>query len=148
MSRSVFSRLRRALQTVVPISAAAYTLSTHRNGGNVLNRLTVATVQAGTLPAANGKRGSFRVEVGVTATGNKTLKCAGTDVFEGTAVVTATTSGSFGTASNTNTITLNGTTTGGIAGSIVEFQDVAVGKWAVKVAANGSGTAATPFSNT
>jgi hypothetical protein len=41
---------------------------------------------------------------------------------------------------------MNGTTTGGIAGSYVEIIDVATGVFFVRAALIGSGTVATPFS--
>lgn len=149
MSLPKLTRIRRlAGLKVNPVSAAALTLSGLRNGGAVINRTTIAGAQAFTLPASTGKRGAYRFVVGVTATGNKTWKTAGSDVFAGLADIGATASDSFPTASNTNTITLNGTTLGGIIGTQVEFTDAAVGVWAVKVFGVGSGTAATPFSNT
>lgn len=149
MSRPKITRLRRGFgNTKVPISATALTLSGYRNGGNVLNRTTIAGAQTLTLPAATGKGGQIRVFIGVTATGNKIIKAAGSDVIQGVADVSGTTAGTFGTASNTNTITLNGTTTGGIVGSLVELIDTAAGVWGVKAHLDGSGTAATPFSNT
>lgn len=58
------------------------------------------------------------------------------------------TSGTFATAVNTNTITLNGTTQGGIIGTLIELRDVAPNVYQVKVHGVGSGVQVTPFSNT
>lgn len=149
MSKPIINRLRRISgRTKVLISATTTNLSMHRNGGGLINRTTIAGAQTLNLPAATGKQSTIRIEIGVTATGNKVIKAAGTDVMEGVAAVAGTTSGSFPTASNTNTITMTGTTTGGILGSIVELIDVAVGKWQLQANLVGSGTVVTPLSNT
>ncbi|MCA9687878.1 MAG: hypothetical protein KC457_37315, partial [Myxococcales bacterium] len=54
----------------------------------------------------------------------------------------------FETASTSDTITFNGSTTGGIKGATVELQDVASNLWAVRVVGAATGTEATPFSAT
>ena len=54
----------------------------------------------------------------------------------------------FETAADSDTITFNGTTTGGIKGATVELQDVAADLWSVRVVGAASGTEATPFSAT
>ena len=41
---------------------------------------------------------------------------------------------------------MNGSTTGGIAGDIVELEDIATNLWSVKVLGSATGTEATPFS--
>lgn len=114
-------------------------------------RTTVAGAQTFNLPPATGKGGLYRVFVGITATGNKIIRTgnAGADLIQGQASISsAGTPGTFGSAANSNTITLNGTTTGGIIGSMVELWDVAPGVWATQLTLLGSGVAATPFSNT
>ncbi len=50
------------------------------------------------------------------------------------------------TASTSDTITLNGSTTGGVKGSHVELQDVASGVWRVSGFLVSTGAEATPFS--
>ena len=52
----------------------------------------------------------------------------------------------FETAATSDTITMNGTTTGGILGAQVEIQDVASGVFSVVVRSAATGTEATPFS--
>ena len=53
----------------------------------------------------------------------------------------------FETAASSDTITLNGTTTGGVnKGDWVELEDIASGIWGVTGLLTGSGTEATPFS--
>jgi hypothetical protein len=62
--------------------------------------------------------------------------------------VAATASGTFPTASTSDTITFNATTQGGLEGSYVEVEDVASGIFRVNVLSVGSGTAVTVFSAT
>lgn len=57
------------------------------------------------------------------------------------------TAGTFGSASNSNLITFNGTTQGGLKGTTVFMWDVATNLWAVEINNVCSGVAATPFSN-
>lgn len=148
MSKTEQQRLRRIESLVVNLGTLGAQALRRIKNGVLISRMSVAGAQTFNLPAATGEGGRYRVVVGVTATGNKIIKAAGTDVIAGMAGISGTTSGTFGTASNTNTITFNGTTTGGVVGTIVELWDVAHGQWAVQVSAVGSGTAATCFSNT
>ena len=147
MSKPKVLRLDRLESLVSTISAATTTLSMLRQGVQYL-RTTVATAQTINIPAATGKSGGFNIFIGVTATGNKVIKAAGSSLFQGVAVMTGGTAGSFGSASNTNTITFNGSTTGGVIGTLVELRDVAPNVWSVKVHSCGTGIQTTPFSNT
>lgn len=148
MSFPVQKRLKRLESVVQLISVTTTALSKFRNS-ILLMRTTIAATQTMNLPAATGKGGGYRIYIGVTATGNKVIKAAGTDIIQGTAGIgSAGTSGQFNTASNTNTITLNGSTTAGVVGTMVELWDVAPGVWAVQVSGAGTGVAATCFSNT
>ena len=52
----------------------------------------------------------------------------------------------FETAADSDTITLNGTTTGGLVGADVELIDIAADTWFVNVRTAATGTEATPFS--
>jgi hypothetical protein len=54
----------------------------------------------------------------------------------------------YGTSATSDTITLNGTTLGGVVGDIVEITDVKTGFFSVKIFASPTGTTATPFSAT
>lgn len=134
-------------QTMI-LTAATYTLGGFRYGLLRLLNCQRAAGQAFTLPASTGKRGKFRLYTGTSITSNTTtIKAAGTDTINGVADISGTTAGTFGTASNTNTITLNGSTQGGLVGSYIDLEDVGGGAWSVRAHLTGSGTAATPFSN-
>jgi hypothetical protein len=149
MTKPILVRLKR-LESAVLAMATAGTQSLRKIVNvTLMLRTTIVGAQTFNLPAATGKGGLYRIFIGITATGNKIVKAAGTDLIQGQAsIASAGTSGTFASASNTNTITLNGSTTGGLIGTMVELWDVAPGVWATQVNAVGSGVAATCFSNT
>lgn len=103
-----------------------------------------------TLPAATGSQARFSFLIGTTVTSNSTtIKVANaTDVMNGSASVGGGTGAVFSTLPASDTITLNGSTTGGLAGSYIEVVDIAAGFWLVSASLVGSGTPATPFSAT
>lgn len=150
MSKPKVTRLRRLESTIASVPLAAATQTLRRIANLVLwLRTTIAGAQTINLPASTGKGGMYRVFIGVTASGNKVIRANGaTDTFQGTASMAGGTPASFATAANSNTITLNGTTTGGVLGTVVEFWDVTPGTWSVQVNSIGTGVQVTPFSNT
>ena len=147
MSKPKSVRLDRLERDVQLISATTTTLSGPKQGIQYL-RTTIAATQTINVPAATGKSGGFNIFIGVTATGNKVIKSAGTTVIQGVAVMAGGTAGTFGTAADTNTITLNGSTTGGVIGTLIELRDVAPNVYSVKVHSIGTGIQTTCFSNT
>lgn len=137
-----------------PINITAATLSlvasAHGDATITANRAAGITF---TLPASDGKGSYFRIIVGTTITSNSLIvKVANsTDVMTGVAINAADggdTAVAFETAATSDTITLNGSTTGGIKGDIIECEDVSAGLWSVKVVGSATGTEATPFSAT
>lgn len=150
MSKPKLVRLKRLESTISAVALSATTQTLRRVSNLVLwLRTTIAATQTINLPAATGKGGCFRIFIGVTATGNKVVRCNGaTDTMQGQASMAGGTPASFATAANTNTITLNGTTTGGVLGTVVELWDVFPGTWSVQVNSIGTGVQVTPFSNT
>lgn len=104
-----------------------------------------------TLPASVGNGDKYEFYVTTTLTGNGIIKVANsTDVIQGAIPISGGTAGTFGSvAATSDTITMNGSTTGGLVGSRVIICDAQPGKWIVESAALvGSGVAATPFSAT
>ena len=104
-----------------------------------------------TLPAATGSGASYEIVARTTVTSNSyIIKVANSsDVMMGVLAVASDIAGvTCPTTSTSDTITMNGTTTGGILGSRVMLQDVAANKWAVSGALVASGVEATPFSAT
>lgn len=133
---------------VVTITAAT-TLSADAYAGRTIN-LNSTTGRIITLPAATGIGATYTVVVGATvSSGSHVIAAAGTDVIQGVLAVTTDAAGvSIPTAADTDKITMNGSTTGGVRGSLVEVQDIASGIWSVRGALISTGTEATPFSAT
>jgi len=144
-----------ASQTVASttVTAAPATLAiTSANSGQllVLNRVGGTAV---TLPAATGSQAVYQFLIGTTVTTATTIKVANsTDTMNGIANVGGTAGTPAGVVFSTlpasDTISLSGTTTGGVAGSFITLRDVAAGDWIVNASLIGSGTPATPFSAT
>jgi hypothetical protein len=139
-------------ESVVPVTASTLTVTAEAHAGRtvVLNR---AAGQAVTLPVATGSGNDYRFFVGTTITSNSTtIKVAtASGTMAGVAIVANDTDASasiFETAADSDTITFNGTTTGGILGATVELQDVATNVWSVRVIGAATGSEATPFSAT
>lgn len=108
-----------------------------------INRAAGCTV---TLPAATGTGHRYTIVTIADQTGDLVIQAASaSDVMQGGAQ-TDMTGAMFPTADATDTITMNGTTTGGLKGAKVELIDVASGVWNVWVRSEASGTEATPFS--
>jgi hypothetical protein len=141
----VFPRVR-----IANVTTATVSLADPANEGKTttLNRAAGIAV---TLPTSTGLGGKYRLVVGTTFTGSATVKVANhLEIMMGSAQQTgaagATTS--FLVGATHDTITMNGTTTGGLQGDIIELEDVALGVWSVKYVGSITGTAATPFSQT
>lgn len=135
----------------IAITASA-TLNRNTHAGNIIN-LSAAAGLTVTLPASSGKGDMYRFFVLTTVTSNNDIiKVANsTDVIQGTVEIGA--SGGVagvtaGTTTTSDTITMNGTTTGGIIGSYIEISDVSLGFWQLSGSLIASGTVATPFSAT
>ena len=109
---------------------------------------TIAGAQTATLPAATGSGNIYRFFVNVTKTGNLVIQVASaSDIIQGGVSVSTDAAGVSILASGTaDTITMSGSTTGGVKGSWVELQDVASGVWRVGGFLVSTGTEATPFS--
>lgn len=119
---------------------------------------TILTVNAAagltlTLPAAAGLGDMYRIVVGTTVTSNTVVvKVANSsDVMTGLAVSAADGGSSVNgweTAASSDTITFDGSTTGGTKGDYIQLIDCAANTWSVQVFSASTGTEATPFSAT
>lgn len=134
----------------INVTSATFSLVASAHGGAAITANRAAGITF-TLPASTGKGDKFKIVVGTTITSNSLIVqvANATDVMTGVAVIAndvdASMSG-FETASTSDTITMNGSTTGGIKGDIIELEDVSSGLWSVKVTGSATGTEATPFS--
>ena len=76
------------------------------------------------------------------------IKTDGTDKFSGTLAVAGTTTAAFASAVASNdVISMNGTTTGGDAGSNLKIVAIGLAEYLVSGTLMGSGTVATPFAD-
>lgn len=137
---------------VVAVTASTLTVEPNIYGGVpiVLDRAAGIAV---TLPASTGSGVVYEFFLKTTVTSNSTtIKVANaSDVMAGQAVLgqdAGDTVNHFATAASSDTVTWNGTTTGGIAGARCKVIDIAANLWHVEVISDASGTEATPFSAT
>lgn len=138
--------------SAVPQSTAAgstLTASNTTHAGRIIN-LDTASGSTITLPASTGSGDQYRFVVTTTVTSNNhIIKVANaSDTMAGYATVRSATPGIFEAATTGDTITMNGTTTGGVIGSSIQVIDTAPTVWEVRANLVGSGTVATPFSAT
>lgn len=100
-----------------------------------------------TLPAATGSGNVYKfVVITNLASGNYAFQVTGDDTFVGQVTITLAAGGTtFGESAGgtDDTLTLNGTTSGGIVGSYVEFTDFKADLWLLDARLLGSGTLAT-----
>ena len=140
--------------STTPVSATGATLTctkdTHAGRTIVISAVAGCAV---TLPAATGTGSVYRFIIGATITSNSTtIKVANTtDVMSGRAFVISDGAAAvlgYATGATSDTITLNGTTLGGLIGDHIEIIDAITGTFAVRVFTAATGTEATPFSAT
>lgn len=118
-----------------------------------ITRIDVATTTI-TLPQANGSGTYLQFILGIVAVSVIIKRALAADRFQGslqTEIDTAATGKSWqaNSTTNANTITLNGSTTGGATiGDSIVLIDIKSGIWAVYGSVMASGGIATPFSNT
>ena len=135
---------------LVNAAAATLTVTSATHAGRVVTLNRAAGI-ATTLPAATGSGGQYRFIIGTTFTSSATIKVVGNDIMVGTAWIAqdaADTVVAWETAADSDTITFDGTTTGGYVGTIIELIDIAADTWFVNVRGKATGTEATPFSAT
>jgi len=132
-------------------STLTVTAASHAGHTIVLTRAAGIAV---TLPAATGTGNVYRFVLGATVTSNTTtIKAASaTDSFVGFSQVvsdgSAAVLGYIAAAGTDDTVTFDGTTTGGYIGDEVVVTDIASGSFHVVIRGKATGTEATPFSAT
>lgn len=134
-------------------TSATLTVTAAAHSGHTIV-LTKADGIAVTLPAATGSGNVYRFVIGATITSvGTTIKAASaSDSFVGFSQVVsdgaAAVLGYIAAAGTDDTVTLNGTTTGGYIGDEVTVTDIASGTFHVVIRGKATGTEATPFSAT
>lgn len=151
VKRVLLSAIRALMSSgVVNLTAATLTVTQALHGGKTItvNRAAGSTL---TLPAATGTGSVYKIFVGTTVTSVAIVVQAASaaDSMAGVALVAqdaGDTNVTFETVAASDTITMNGTTKGGILGDMIEIIDVASGKFWVRVTSSATGTEVTPFS--
>lgn len=145
-----------AVLATTPVNATASTLTVTQatHGGRVVTLNRAAGI-AVTLPAASGSGTVYTFVIGTTVTSNTTtIKVANSsDAFQGGSMVISDDAGApvkgfVAAAASDDTVTFNGTTTGGYAGDRVIVIDIATNLFHVNIVGKATGTEATPFSAT
>lgn len=135
------------MYTPISLTASATLGPTHANTVLMLNAAAGMTL---TLPAATGSGYRYTMVVGTTVTSNSVvIQVTGNDTMTGVAMSAAdggNTVNGWETAADSDTITLDGSTTGGIKGDRIELIDCAADLWSVVINSSSTGTEATPFS--
>lgn len=132
--------------------ATATTLSEETHADRVLRLTGTGSSLAQTLPAATGSGARFYFVVGAVNTSNHVIKVTGDDILVGNIITNSTgdtpdLAQPWPTAADSDTITLNGTTTGGAkVADWIECIDAAADTWYIRGVTTSSGSEATPFS--
>lgn len=126
---------------------ASLTLNEDTHAGNWVN-LNAAAGLTVTLPPATGKGAQYKLFVPTTVTSNNYIvQVTTTDIMQGGIAMSTDIGGTnLLTAATTDTITMNGSTTGGLKGTWLTFDDVSSGIWALCGFVVTTGTETTPFS--
>lgn len=127
---------------------AATTLNATDHAGRLM-RFNIAAGVTATLPAATGTGNRYRFVVNTTVTSvADIIAVVGNDSFFGNIISSAdagNTVNGWEAAADADQISLNGTTTGGIAGDYIEVTDIALDRWLAWGITQSTGTEATPF---
>ena len=126
-------------------ASASLSAAAHAGQTIVVNAAAGATL---TLPAATGSGNKYVITTIADQTGDLVVQVTGNDTMQGVAYLGNDSAGAscFYTADTSDTVTLDGSTQGGLKGARVELTDVAADVWNVMVYSEASGTEATPFS--
>lgn len=140
------------LNNVVTITATdAITAAEHAGRINLLGEVGGDALVTLTLPDATGSGDRYRFIVSVVNTSNYVIQVSDANhTLEGVILGAADTDSSVNgweSASDSDTITLNGSTQGGAAiGDFVEFVDIGTNLWHINGVVTQTGIEATPFS--
>lgn len=138
-----------APNSILPVTiTASATLDRQKHLGATVN-LSAAAGLTVTLPASSGKGDEYELFVLTTVTSNNyVIQVANaTDIIQGGIALSTDIGGTnLLTAATTDTITMNGSTTGGLKGTWLKLKDVSSGVWMLSGFLITTGVEATPFS--
>jgi hypothetical protein len=135
-----------AKKPVTTTAALSLTRNVHAGVVVVLDNATGKTI---TLPASAGNGDVYTVFIKTTVnSGNHVVQVANsTDVMNGGVALSTDIGGTnMLTSATSDTCTMNGSTTGGLAGSWLRFTDASAGFWMTEGFMVTTGTEATPWS--
>jgi hypothetical protein len=136
-----------ALKPVTITAATTLSRNVHAGTVTVLNSTTGRII---TLPASTGRGDWYEIFVSATvSSGSHVIACSAgtTNSFLGGVSISTDIAGvTFLANADDDTVTLNGSTTGGLAGSWVRFTDVVSGTWKIEGFLVSTGSEADPFS--
>lgn len=120
---------------IVDLNATSLSITQALHDGRTIKARHTAATSTLTLPAATGSGAKFRIKVGAVNTNSHIIKVANSsDTIKGLITILDNDSnavtGYCGSGTD-DTITLNGTTTGGQIGDWVELEDILANVWAV-----------------
>lgn len=135
------------LQPITVTAATTLNRDTHSGTIVVLNSTTGRII---TLPASVGKGDEYTLYVHATVSSGShvlVVSAGTTDCFNGGVSMSTDIGGTNMLAAvDSDTITMSGSTTGGVAGSWIRVVDAMPGKWMLSGFLVTTGTEATPFS--
>ena len=135
---------------VTLVATGAITAAAHSGRKLYMGEVGGNAAATFTLPAATGSGATYHFIVSVVNTSNYVIQVTGDDTIDGSVILhqdSANTVVSFNTVAASDTITLNGTTKGGVSiGDELTLIDAAADQYIVKGVLTASGTEATPFS--
>jgi hypothetical protein len=119
---------------MVSVGGTALTITQALHDGKIVKLDHAAAASTCTLPAATGSGSVFKFIVTAVNTNNHLIKVVGDDVMKGVVVSLDNDSNAataYAASGTDDTITLNGTTTGGQIGDWIDLVDIAADTWAV-----------------
>lgn len=152
ISAGVISFSTGALRPGIVTLSGTTTLNAQTHANRTLLLTATGAARTQTLPAATGTGDRYLFIVGAVNTSNHIVNVTTDDVMYGNIITnsvgdTPDLAQPWPTAVDSDTVTLNGTTTGGAAvGDFIECIDIATDKWMIRGVTTSSGTEATPFS--
>jgi hypothetical protein len=138
------------MPTLKPITITAATSLKRNVHKGALLLLDSTTGRILTLPASTGKGDEYMVYIPTTvSSGDHVVAALTTDIIQGSVAVATDIAGvTCPTTATSDKITMNGSTSGGLAGSFLRLIDAKAGQWMVTGTLVSSGAEATPFSAT
>lgn len=143
-----FGGIQRTSAAIVDETSATLTVTADQHAGRTITLNRAAGVTC-TLPAATGTGNvyTFFTETTVTSNANVIQAASSSDIIQGGVAVSTDAGGvTILAAATSDTISQNGSTTGGVKGSWVRLTDVASGIFMCEGFLVSTGAEATPFS--